>query len=93
MWCSPQKMFDKLEACRCLPESPTDGSLDKLPACRTLRGALFILSVRRDRHEGSSAKGKANVLGAPRFSFFHDVATRDEGSQENNHVSAEFIPQ
>jgi len=47
-------MFDMLPACRRLPESPTAWSLDKLEACRTLRGALFILSGRRDRHEGSS---------------------------------------
>jgi hypothetical protein len=46
-------MSDKLPACRLLPESPFAGSLDKLEACRTLRGALFILSERRDRHEGS----------------------------------------
>jgi hypothetical protein len=40
---SPPKMSDKLPACRCLPESPFAGSLDKLEDCRTLRGALLIL--------------------------------------------------
>jgi hypothetical protein len=49
-----RKMSDKLPACRRLPESPFAGILDKLEACRTLRGALFILSGRRDRHDGSS---------------------------------------
>jgi hypothetical protein len=49
-----RKMSGKLPACRRFPESPFAGSLDKLEACRTLRGALFILSGRRDRHEGSS---------------------------------------
>jgi hypothetical protein len=49
-------MSDKLPACRFLPESPIAGSLDKLEACRTLRGALFILSVRRGRHEDSYEK-------------------------------------
>jgi hypothetical protein len=47
-------MSDKPEACRRLPESPTACSLDKPEACRTLRGALSILSGRRDRHEDSS---------------------------------------
>src|SRR5262245_55858956 len=45
-------MSDKLPACRGLGESPTARRLDKLEACRTLRGSLFILSGRRDRNEG-----------------------------------------
>jgi len=36
-------MSDKLEACRRFPESPLAGCLYKLEACRTLRGALFII--------------------------------------------------
>jgi hypothetical protein len=48
---TPQKMSDKLQACRCLPEPLNAGSPDKLEACRTTRAALFILSRRRHRHE------------------------------------------
>jgi hypothetical protein len=69
-----RKMSGKLPACRRLPESPFAGSLDKLEACRTLRGALFILSGRRDRHEGSSGdEFVIPLLGRKRLPQIHSM--------------------
>jgi len=44
-------MSDKPVACRGLRESSPAGSDDNAP-CRTARAAVFILSGRRNRHEG-----------------------------------------
>src|SRR5262245_3512311 len=69
---APRKMSDKLLACRRLHELSSPGSDDKLAACRTLRPALFNISGRRDRHEGSFEKrNNLRLLRTTFIKIFH----------------------